>query len=236
MVTKLQENTSHHLQKKYIAQHHGFDRDFWDGSPDSPMTVIYRVHVKPRSAMFDRRHFATFPIPDGTRIVSRKTFLEDLRERRTAEVEHVFVRDTCAWSASIEGVTLAGVSMFRLASPVEPRVMRTAEGRETGTGYTKLDAPLQWPQEVAACLQSNQSSWHWDMSKYQQHWGWEATESNQESRSCHSDRPGSKGDLDHTESAKGHRGSSTKGDEDDHRANQQQLCDPFCCQKGRQSS
>ena len=90
------------LTEKYIAQHHGFDRDFWDGSPDSPMTVIYRVHVKPRSAVFDRRHFAMSPIPDGTRIVSRKTFFKDLRERRTAGVEHVFVRNTCAWSASTE--------------------------------------------------------------------------------------------------------------------------------------
>ena len=45
-------------------------------------------------------------------------------------------------------------------------------------------------------------------------------ESNQESRSWHSDKPESKGDLDHTESARGHRGSGTKGDGDDHRASQ----------------
>ena len=56
-------------------------------------------------------------------------------------------------------------SMFRLASLEEPRVMRTGKGRETGTGYTKPDAPLHWPQEATTCLQPKQSSWHWDRSK-----------------------------------------------------------------------
>ena len=151
VVTKLQENDIGSPREKYIAQHHGFDRDFWVGSPDSPMTVIYRVHVKPRSAMFDPSHGAKSPIPDGTQIASRKTFLKDSRERRTAEIEHVFVRDKDAWSASLEGVKWTGVSMFRLASLVEPKVMRTAKGRGTGTGYTKPDAPLHWPQEVTTC-------------------------------------------------------------------------------------
>ena len=45
-------------------------------------------------------------------------------------------------------------------------------------------------------------------------------ESDQESRSWHSDKPESKGDLDYTESARGHRGSGTKGDGDDHPASQ----------------
>ena len=84
--------------------------------------------------MFDPSHGATSPIPDGTQIASRKTFLKDSRERRTAEIEHVFVRDKDTWSASIEGVKWTGVSMFRLASLVEPKVMRTAKGRELATG------------------------------------------------------------------------------------------------------
>ena len=89
VVTKLRENYIGAPGEKYIAQHHGFDRDFWAGSLDSQMTVIYRVHVKPRSAMFDPSHGATSLVPDGTQIVSRKTFLKDSRERRTAEIEHV---------------------------------------------------------------------------------------------------------------------------------------------------
>ena len=50
--------------------------------------------------------------------------------------------------------------------------------------------------------------------------GWEAMESNREFRSWHNDRPWSRGDLDHSESARGHRGSGTKSDGDDHRASQ----------------
>ena len=36
MVTKLQENYVGSLGEKLIAQQHGFDRDFWDGSPIRP--------------------------------------------------------------------------------------------------------------------------------------------------------------------------------------------------------
>ena len=55
--------------------------------------------------------------------------------------------------------------------------MRTAEGRETGTGYTKLDAPLPWPQEVGRVSPIESVK----LALEQVHWGWEATESNQES-------------------------------------------------------
>ena len=160
MATKLQENFVGSPGEKFVAQHHGFDRDFWAGSFNSPTTVLYRVHMKPRTAMFDPSHCATTSIPHDTRILSRKTFLKDSHARRTVEIEHDFVKDKDAWSRSVEGVKWTGV-----ASPVEWRVMRTGKGRETGTGYTKPDAPLQWPQEVTARLQPNQSSWHWDRSK-----------------------------------------------------------------------
>ena len=243
-MTKLQEYYIGSPGEKYTAQHYGFDRDFWAGSPDSPMTVIYRVHVKPPSAMFDPSHCATSPIPDGTQIVSRKTFLKDSRERRTAEIEHVFVRDKDAWSASIEGVKWTGVSVFRLASLVEPKVMRTAKGRETGTGYTKPEAPLHWPQEVTTCLQPKQSSWHWDRSKSQQYWGWEARESNQESRSWHSDKPESKETWtvrkvreDTVAAARKATETITEQVNAVHATSQwNQRCDPLCCQRGGQSS
>ena len=141
------------------------------------MTALYWVHVKPRSAMFDPNHCATSPIPVGARIVSRKTFLKDTRARRTAEIEHDFAQDKDSWSASVEGVKWTGVSVFRLASPVEPRVVRTDKGRQTGTIYTKPNVQLQWPREVTTCLQPKQSSWYWDTSNSQQNWGWEAMES-----------------------------------------------------------
>ena len=111
--------------EKFVAQHHGFDRDFWAGSSNSPTTVLYRVHIKPRTAMFDPCHCTTTRVPVGARTVSRKTFSKDSRARRTVEIEHDFIQDKDAWSASVEGVKWTGVSMFRLASPVKPRVMRT---------------------------------------------------------------------------------------------------------------
>ena len=52
--------------------------------------------------MFDPSQCATSPIPDGERLVSRKTFLKDSHARRTAEIEHDFVRDMDTWTASIE--------------------------------------------------------------------------------------------------------------------------------------
>ena len=147
MVTKLQESYVGSLGEKFIAQQHGFDRDFWAGSSNSPMTVLYWVHVKPRSAMFDPNQCWRSPTP-GARLVSRKTLLKDSRARRTAEIEHDFVQDKDAWSASIEGVKWTGVSVFRLVAPVELRVVRTGQGREPGTGKTKPDVQLHWPREV----------------------------------------------------------------------------------------
>ena len=42
-------------EEKLTAREHGFDRDFWAGSPSDRTTKLYRVHVKPRSSMFDPR-------------------------------------------------------------------------------------------------------------------------------------------------------------------------------------
>ena len=52
-------------EEKLTAREHGFDRDFWAGSPSDRTTKLYRVHVKPRSSMFDPRLCATSPIPVG---------------------------------------------------------------------------------------------------------------------------------------------------------------------------
>ena len=59
MVTKLQEKYFGAPGEKFVAQHHGFDRDFLAGASNSPTTVLYRVHMKPRTAMFDPCHCAT---------------------------------------------------------------------------------------------------------------------------------------------------------------------------------
>ena len=59
MVTKLQEKYFGAPGEKFVAQHHGFDRDFWAGASNSPTTVLYRVHMKPRTAMLDLCHCAT---------------------------------------------------------------------------------------------------------------------------------------------------------------------------------
>ena len=59
MVTKLQEKYFGAPGEKFVAKHHGFDRDFWAGASNSPTTVLYRVHMKPRTAMSDPCHCAT---------------------------------------------------------------------------------------------------------------------------------------------------------------------------------
>ena len=69
------------------AREHGFDRDSWAGSPSDRTSKLYRVHVKPRSSMFDPRLCATSPIPVGVEILSHKTYLQEARSRRVAQVE-----------------------------------------------------------------------------------------------------------------------------------------------------
>ena len=59
MVTKLQAKYFGAPGEKFVEQHHGFDRDFWAGASNSPTTVLYRVHMKPRTAMLDPWHCAT---------------------------------------------------------------------------------------------------------------------------------------------------------------------------------
>ena len=87
MVTKLQQLYIGSHEEKLSAREHGFDRDFWAGSPSDRTSKLYRVHVKPRSSMFDPRLCATSPIPVGVEILSRKTFLQEIRSRRVAQLE-----------------------------------------------------------------------------------------------------------------------------------------------------
>ena len=53
MVTRLQQLFFGSHEEKLSAREHGFDRDFWAGSPSDRTSKLYRVHVKPRSSMFD---------------------------------------------------------------------------------------------------------------------------------------------------------------------------------------
>ena len=50
METRLQQLYIGSHKEKLSAREHGFDRDFWDGSPSDRTSKLYRVHVKPRSA------------------------------------------------------------------------------------------------------------------------------------------------------------------------------------------
>ena len=77
MVTRLQQLYIGSHEEKLTARERGFDRDFWAGSPSDRTTKLYRVHVKPRSSMFDPRLCATSPIPVGVENVSRKTYLRE---------------------------------------------------------------------------------------------------------------------------------------------------------------
>ena len=47
MVTRLQQLYTASYEEKLTARQHGFDRDFWAGSPSDCTTKLYRVHVKP---------------------------------------------------------------------------------------------------------------------------------------------------------------------------------------------
>ena len=75
MVTRLQQLYIGSHEEKLSVREHGFDRDFWAGSPSDCTTKLYRVHVKPRSWMFDPRQCATSAIQAGVEIVSRRIYL-----------------------------------------------------------------------------------------------------------------------------------------------------------------
>ena len=55
MVTRLQQLYIGSHEEKLSAREHDFDRDFWAGSPSDRTSKLYRVHVKPRSSVFDPR-------------------------------------------------------------------------------------------------------------------------------------------------------------------------------------
>ena len=153
MVTKLQERYIGSHEETLVAQQHGFDRDFWAGSSNAPMMVLYRVHVKQRSTMFDPDQCATSTIPAGVQILSRKTFLSDTRVRRTAEIEHDFNRDKDAWSASIEGVKWTGVYVFRMAAAVD-RPLRLIPF------FDEIDFTLLWSKAQFEQLNMECSKFH----------------------------------------------------------------------------
>ena len=137
MVTRFQQLYIGSYEEKLSAREHGFDRDFWAGSPSDRTSKLDRVHVKPRSSMFDPRLCATSPIPVGVEILSLKTYLQETRSRRVAQLEHNISNEKNLWSDVVEGSKWIGVSAFHLSIPVTPLVMRTGKGREPGTGYPK---------------------------------------------------------------------------------------------------
>ena len=149
MVTRPQQLFFGSHEEKLTACEHGFDRDFWAGSP-SDRTKLYRAHVKPTSSMFDPRLCATSPIPVGVEIMSRKTYLRETRGRRVAQLEQNINDDKNLWSGVVEGCKWIGVSAFHLSIAVTPLVMRTGKGCETGTDYSKpFVRPKRRPRDVS---------------------------------------------------------------------------------------
>ena len=149
-LTRLQQLYIGNHEEKLTAREHGFDRDFWAVSPSDRTTKLYRVHVKPRSSMFDPRLCATFPIPVGVEILSSTTYLRETRSHRVAQLEHNISDGKDIWSGVVEGFKWIGVSAFHLSVAVTPLVMRTGKGRATGTGYSKpFVQPKRRPRDVS---------------------------------------------------------------------------------------
>ena len=150
MVTRLQQLFVGSHEEKLTAREHGFDRDFWAGSPSDRTTKLYRVHVKPRSSMFDPRLCATSPIPVGVEILSRKTYLRETRSRRFAQLEHNINDDKNLWSGVVEGSKWIGV----------------------GTGYSKpFVQPKRRPRD-ASWSQLTSGTWR-ESETPQAHWNWD---------------------------------------------------------------
>ena len=172
MVTRRQRLYIGSHEEKMSALERGFDRDFWAGSPSDRTSKLYRVHVKPRSSMFDPRLCSTSPIPVGVEILSRKTYLQETRSRRVAQLEHNINDDKNLWSGVVEGSKRIGVSAFHLSIAVTPLVMRTGKGRETGTGFSKpFVKPKRRPRDVSW---SHLPSGTWGESETPQaHWNWD---------------------------------------------------------------
>ena len=134
--------------------------------------------MKPRSSMFDPRLCATSPIPVGVEIMSRKTYLQETRSRRVAQLEHNINDDKNLWSGVVEGSKWIGASAFHLSIAVTPLVMRTGKGRETGTGYSKpFVQPKRRPRDVSWSQlpsgtwgesETTQVQWNWDEHQRQE--------------------------------------------------------------------
>ena len=120
-VTKLQERYIGSHEEMLVAQQHGFDRDFLACSSNAPVVVLYRVHVKPRSTMFDPNQCATSPLPACVQILSRQTFLKDTRatiavnRSRTSQSPSVttIISAVCSiWKTSrITDATISGITV-----------------------------------------------------------------------------------------------------------------------------
>ena len=199
MVTRLQQLYIGSHEEKLSAREHGFERDFWAGSPSDRATKLYRVHVKPRSSMFDPRLCATSPIPAGVEIMSRRTYLRGTRGRRVAQLEHNINDDKDLWSGVVEGTKWIGVSAFHLSIAVTPLVMRTGKGRETGTGYSKpyiqpkhRPRSVSWRQPPSGTwgeTETPQAHWNWDQYQRQEStlkhesWTWSSNQTGQPKQS-----------------------------------------------------
>ena len=86
-----------------------------------------------------------------------------------------FNEDRDAWSGITEGARWTGVSEFRLAAAVAPRVVRTGKGGATGTGYSMPDVQQNRPRDVTERYRPSLSYEHQE----ERHWRWEETKPKQ---------------------------------------------------------
>ena len=104
--------------------------------------------------------------------MSRKTYLQETRSRRVAQLEHNINDDQNFWPKWI------GVSAFHLSIAVTPLKMGTGKGRETGTSLSKpFVQPKRRPRDVSWShlpsgtweeSEAPQARWNWDEHQRQE--------------------------------------------------------------------
>ncbi len=120
--------------QKEAAKKHGFDRDFWAKRND----IMYRVHKKPRTHLYDGESLAESLGPE------RRTLGQNSKGA-VFEVEHNLEKEEEVKNSRIDGEQWRGVSVFRLKDdisllPVPP-----------GLKMTPQTPPRKKPESVSSC-------------------------------------------------------------------------------------
>ena len=123
MVTKLQEKYFGAPGEKFVAQHHGFDRYFWAGASNSPTTVLYRVHMKPRTAMFDPCHCATS--------VAENKKVKEAEAANAAASEGAAAVESAEAKQKTEAAAATGILKAKEAKDKDEKILALIQERRT---------------------------------------------------------------------------------------------------------